>query len=166
MIPAITIKSNTKQVRTNLGRFITQIPKVSDKMAYRIANIFREEMYNQLQKAGWQGNPLHWTGNLMEYLSNESNCIIRTSREKNASGWGIKMPLYAMYQEYAQPHWVAPAKHPILEQWAQETLGTVPPLLFVRNHPFIRPAIQPAARRMRDYLSKNRDLNNLLKTMR
>ncbi len=165
-MPIINIKVNTKQVRTNFGRFFTQIPEVGDQMAYRIANIFREEFFKQLQTAGWQGNSLEWTGELMEYLSSESNCIIKTSREKESSGWGITMPLYGVYQEYAQDHWVSPSKYPALKEWAEEKLGTVPHLLFVRSHPFMKPAIQPAMKRMKDYLVKNREMDSLLKTMR
>ena len=171
MITAIKIKVNDKYVRNNFGKFIAQIPKTTDKMAYKVADIFRQEMYKQLQTAGHDGGPLDWEGDLIKAMGSK-NSIVKVSQKKNEVEWGINMPIEGIYQEYMKPHWVSPIKWPSLKKWAEEKqwgdqpLGYIPPVLYVRPHPFIRPAVQQAAKRMRDYMVKNEDLDSLLNIMR
>jgi len=153
-VPPIKVKIDTKQVQNDLGNIETQIPEVGASMAYDIARNFAKRIQESIRSHG-----LIWTGKLLESASPANVRPITGAASK-----GYEIPFtgtgtprggsYADFLNRMKKHAVNPWKpeNAPIKDWAQEKLGFVPGVLYVRKYPFMTPVLQRSAQILREYV--------------
>jgi len=134
----LKIKIQDKHVRDALGRFRTRIPKLAERDAYKVAQLFQKELKAELRR-----QHLIWTYELYNSLT------IRPLEK----GWGLYVMDYGYYLDKMRAHYVSPYKYPILHAWAEEHLSHIPIVMYVRPHPWIQPALSRANKQIDKVLS-------------
>ena len=135
----ITIKVDSKIVRDHLGKIITNLPRAAGKDAKAIAKVFRAAIRSSILSRG-----LTWNMQLFN----------QTQTRKMKGGYSISMPLHGLWHEYGSAHFVSPFKHPELGAWAQQKLGFIPRVIWVKPKRFAGFAIREATTKLKPIINK------------
>lgn len=146
----VNIESNTKEVRDDLGRIMTQIPEVEKELAEEMMELAVQEISKSAEK---KFN--NFSGNLKEQIA-------MNNVKEQPTGEGVKLTLpldgntprdadYIEWHERADSgHFVAvePQNEPI-QKWVDMYMNEDPGVLYVTPTPFVKPAVQKIARKAR-----------------
>ena len=130
MVEAVTVKG-LKEFGDKISRFKVELPKALEKDASTF-------MKQNLKIAAMD---LRWMGILQSSIRYEK---IATGR------YNLLMRDYGVMIDRMSPHWVAPHGKPVLEQWAEEHLGFIPHLMYVRPHPWIVQGMANARKELKE----------------
>lgn len=146
----VRIDSNSKMVRNELGRMISQIPEVEEEFAEELMEIAVDEIGKSADKR------------FNDFSGNMKNEISMRNVNKVNTDDGVKLNLnmkgetdsgadYLAWHEYADSgHWVSvDSNNSPIKKWADENMTENPDFLYVRPTPFVKPAIQRIASRAR-----------------
>lgn len=155
----VRVDSDVEVVLDRFNKIATNLPKAEKRNTEKIAEMFKEEVQSYLADGGTK--PSSFDGDMASNVK-----IINTP---GASGDGLGKGLivdvennginYAVWHEFAKTgHYVSVEDAPSLRRWVKQSADNVPSdyrgALYVKPHPFVRPASQRATEKMRKYVNQ------------
>jgi hypothetical protein len=105
MANIITINVDDRRVRDMLNRVRSNLPKVTDKCAKKIADMYAEEIKFRMYGHNFMGT---------------SMADLDLGGMKTENGYSVRAPKYLWYVDKGTaPHFVSLSKHPEIYDWAR-----------------------------------------------
>ena len=151
---SLSVSTNTGEVLDDFKRFMTKVPEFEKDMSYQIAKLFANEIKHSIMglKLMWDKELLRSLNDIQKTYSPRGGWAHTINIRRDTPRSGVDA---AAWHEFADSgHWVATYKdenRPI-QEWldSQPSRGPfTPSSIYVTPTPFVRPAIQPAAAKMR-----------------
>ncbi|MHA1827953.1 MAG: hypothetical protein ACTSX6_04815 [Candidatus Heimdallarchaeaceae archaeon] len=128
----IAINIQTEKVRNMLSGYVRTIPEATNRGVYNLARFGAKALKDEARRAGIK----HWGGGKRQLLSNQTR-----ARKLSKGNYVVVMPIHGKYLDSMQPHFVALKRGRLITKWAKEK-GIKASAIFVKPHPFIRPAVR------------------------
>ncbi len=138
------VDTNIGRIRDSFGKTVSGLPDVQEEQTYDLAKVLSNRLQTSIMEKG-----LLWRNNMLNAAEN----IMMTESDKKVT-YSIDLPQYAYYLENMDPHWVSLNRHPRLRNWADEKgIPAHITSIYVRPHPFIKPAMRQAYAEMKSHLA-------------